>query len=128
MDEIVYYTHVGEELRRHPPVNGFANSVHDLDEEVANIDKRREATALIVRRLDTQLATITSEVDSANKRVTVTEAELTTKRTFNFQGNDVTSTSTEVWDLSGDGKTLTIQRTSESPRGTQSSTLVFNKQ
>jgi septal ring factor EnvC (AmiA/AmiB activator) len=59
----------------------LANSVHDLDEEVANIDKRREATALIVKRLDTQLATITSEVDSANKRVTATEAELSTKRT-----------------------------------------------
>jgi hypothetical protein len=40
----------------------------------------------------------------------------------------VTTTSTEVWDLAADGKTLTIQRTSESPRGTQSSTLVFNKQ
>jgi hypothetical protein len=54
--------------------------------------------------------------------------KLTTKRTFNFQGNDVTTTNTEVWDLSGDGKTLTIQRTNESPRGTMSSTLVFNKQ
>ncbi|HEX8181218.1 MAG TPA: hypothetical protein VF525_16865 [Pyrinomonadaceae bacterium] len=53
--------------------------------------------------------------------------KLTTKRTFNFQGNDVTSTTTEVWDLSGDGKTLTIQRTSESPRGTMNTTLVFNK-
>lgn len=47
---------------------------------------------------------------------------------FNFQGNDVTATTTEVWTLSGDGKTLTVKRTSESPRGTQSSTLVFNKQ
>lgn len=47
---------------------------------------------------------------------------------FNFQGNDVTATTTEVWSLSADGKTLTVKRTSESPRGTQSSTLVFNKQ
>jgi hypothetical protein len=54
--------------------------------------------------------------------------KLTTKRTFNFQGNDVTSTTTEIWDLSSDGKTLTIQRTSESPRGTMNSTLVFTKQ
>ncbi len=54
--------------------------------------------------------------------------KLTTKRTFNMQGNDVTMTSTEVWSLAGDGKTLTIKRTSESPRGTQESTLVFNKQ
>src|SRR6185312_2774945 len=40
----------------------------------------REATALIVKRLDTQLETITSEVDSANARVMSTEKELDTKR------------------------------------------------
>jgi len=47
---------------------------------------------------------------------------------INFQGNDVTLTNTEEWSLSSDGKTLTVKRTSESPRGTQSYTLVFNKQ
>ena len=46
---------------------------------------------------------------------------------FNFNGNDVTATTTEEWSLSGDGKTLTVKRASESPRGTQSSTLVFGK-
>jgi septal ring factor EnvC (AmiA/AmiB activator) len=58
----------------------LATSVHDLNEEVTNIDKRREATALIVKRLDTQLETITSEVDSANARVMSTEKELDIKR------------------------------------------------
>lgn len=47
---------------------------------------------------------------------------------FSFQGNEVTITTTEDWALSADGKTLTIKRTSESPRGTQTSTLVFTKQ
>ena len=47
---------------------------------------------------------------------------------FNFNGNDVTVTTTEEWSLSSDGKTLTVKRTSESPRGTQSYMLVFNKQ
>lgn len=46
---------------------------------------------------------------------------------FNFQGNDITATTTEDWSLSADGKTLTIKRSSESPRGTQNSTLVFDK-
>ena len=59
----------------------LASSVHDLNEEVTNIDKRREATAMIVKRLDAQLATIASEVDSANSRMTSTEKELTGKRT-----------------------------------------------
>ena len=76
-------------------------------------------------------------LDTGGRGTAITKAEwlnggktlkLTTKRTANFQGNDVTFTNTEVWDLSSDGKTLTVQRTSESPRGTQTSTLVFNKQ
>ncbi|MFL6253925.1 MAG: hypothetical protein ACJ74T_02805 [Pyrinomonadaceae bacterium] len=46
---------------------------------------------------------------------------------FNFQGSDVTATTTEDWSLSADGKTLTIKRSSESPRGSQTSTLVFDK-
>jgi hypothetical protein len=46
---------------------------------------------------------------------------------FNFQGNDVTATTTEDWSLSADGKTLTIKRSSESPRGSQNSMLVFDK-
>lgn len=54
--------------------------------------------------------------------------ELTRVLKANFGGNDVTITTTEDWSLSDDGKTLTIKRTNESPRGTQSSTLVFNKQ
>lgn len=54
--------------------------------------------------------------------------ELTRVLKGNFGGNDVTITTTEDWSLSADGKTLTIKRTNESPRGTQSSTLVFNKQ
>jgi hypothetical protein len=44
---------------------------------------------------------------------------------FSFQGNDVTVTTTEDWTLSADGKTLTIKRTTESPRGTQEASLVF---
>ena len=46
---------------------------------------------------------------------------------FNFQGTDVTATTTEDWSLSADGKTLTIKRSSESPRGSQTSTLVFDR-
>lgn len=54
--------------------------------------------------------------------------ELTTVRHLNFQGNDVTLTTKELWELSEDGKALKVKRTTETPRGTQESTLVFNKQ
>ena len=46
---------------------------------------------------------------------------------FNFNGNDVTRTTTEDWSLSADGKTLTVKRTSETQNGPQTSTLVFDK-
>lgn len=57
------------------------NSVHDLNEEVSNLDKRADATARIVRSLDVQLTTIASEVDSAQAQVDAAQAELEAKRT-----------------------------------------------
>jgi hypothetical protein len=54
--------------------------------------------------------------------------ELVSKLTFQTQdGNEVTTTSTDKLSLSGDGKVLTVVRHSESPRGPQDSTMVFNK-
>src|SRR6185295_19577142 len=54
--------------------------------------------------------------------------ELVSKMTFQTQdGNEVTTTSTDKLSLSADGKSLTVVRHSESPRGPQDSTLVFNK-
>ena len=54
--------------------------------------------------------------------------ELTSKRNVNVQGNEVTITTTERWELDGGGKTLKVHRKSESPRGTQESKLVLVKQ
>lgn len=54
--------------------------------------------------------------------------ELTSKSTFTGQdGNEMTFGSSDKLSLSADGKTLTIVRHSESPRGPQDSTLVFTK-
>ena len=54
--------------------------------------------------------------------------ELLQKTTFQTQdGTEVTSTLSDKLTLSADGKVLTVTRHSESPRGTQDSTLVFNK-
>lgn len=54
--------------------------------------------------------------------------ELTTKSTFAGQdGNEIQTTSNDKLQLSADGKVLTVNRRSESPRGTQEATLVFNK-
>ena len=68
-----------EELERR--ASELLNSVHDLNEEVTNLDKRRETTALIVKRLDAALTSISTDVDSANARVEATQHELEVKRT-----------------------------------------------
>jgi hypothetical protein len=54
--------------------------------------------------------------------------ELSSVRTGNRDGQDFKFITNEKLSLSGDGKVLTVNRHSESPRGTQDSTLVFNKQ
>ena len=53
--------------------------------------------------------------------------ELSSVRTGNYNGNEFKATNVDKLSLSGDGKVLTINRHSESPRGTTDSTLVFNK-
>jgi murein hydrolase activator len=68
-----------EELERRAA--DLMNSVHDLNEEVTNLDQRADATARIVRGLDSQLSSISADVDSATAKVNATETELATKRT-----------------------------------------------
>jgi hypothetical protein len=53
--------------------------------------------------------------------------ELSSKATFQGPEGEITTTSSDKLQLSADGKVLTVNRHSESPRGTQDSTLVFNK-
>jgi hypothetical protein len=53
--------------------------------------------------------------------------ELLQKTTFQGPDGEMTATSSDKLTLSADGKVLTIVRHSESPRGTQDSTLVYNK-
>jgi hypothetical protein len=47
---------------------------------------------------------------------------------FSREGEEITTTSNDKLELSADGKVLTVSRHSETPRGPQDSTWVFNKQ
>ena len=67
-----------EELERRAAE--LQNTVHDLNEEVTNLDRRADATARIVQTLDLQLASISTEVNSASAKVSVTERELARKK------------------------------------------------
>ncbi len=53
--------------------------------------------------------------------------ELVTKSTIQGPDGEMVATSNDKLSLSADGKVLTVVRHSESPRGTQDSTFVFNK-
>jgi septal ring factor EnvC (AmiA/AmiB activator) len=55
-------------------------TVHDLNAEVTNLDKRADATARLVRTLDRQLTAINDEVSQASLNVRRAELELGAKR------------------------------------------------
>ena len=53
---------------------------HDLSEEVTNIHRQAEATARVVRTLDVQLETITTEVDGTTASLVRAEDEMAVKK------------------------------------------------
>ena len=52
---------------------------------------------------------------------------LSSSRTFTTPNGPITATSKETWELSADGKTLTVNSERTSPRGTDTTTKVFVK-
>jgi len=53
--------------------------------------------------------------------------KLSSSRTFTGPNGEVTMTTKETWKLSADSKTLTVDRESTTPRGANTSTMVFQK-
>ncbi|HMS40319.1 MAG TPA: hypothetical protein PKE69_08840 [Pyrinomonadaceae bacterium] len=53
--------------------------------------------------------------------------KLNQTRTINTQMGEISITTKETWSLSADGKTLTVKRETETPRGAQTSEMVFAK-
>lgn len=53
--------------------------------------------------------------------------KLSSARSFTGPNGEISITTKETWALSDDGKTLTVKRDTESPRGTNSSEMVFTK-
>jgi hypothetical protein len=83
-----------------------------------NLDGK-EATADAMGGTNTTKATWSSDSKTL---------ELSSVRAGSRDGQEFKFTTTEKLSLNGDGKVLTVNRHSESPRGAQDSTLVFNKQ
>lgn len=56
------------------------SSVHDLSEDLANLDRQADATARLVRQLDAALLSLSTEVTTANRELVRAEDELVAKR------------------------------------------------
>ena len=55
-------------------------NVHDLADEVANLDRQRAATELVIKTLDAQLAAIEKDVEETTNRVAMAEGDLTFRK------------------------------------------------
>jgi len=67
-----------DELQRN--MSELQTKAHDLNEEVSNLHQQADATARVVRSLDVQLETITTEVDGTTSSLLRAEDELAVKR------------------------------------------------
>jgi septal ring factor EnvC (AmiA/AmiB activator) len=67
-----------EELQR--SMTDLQSKAHDLNEEVTNLHQQADATARVVRSLDVQLETITTEVDGTTSSLLRAEDELAVKK------------------------------------------------
>ena len=61
-------------------MSNLQGNVHELREEVFNLDRQREATERVIQTLDRQLASITSDVTETSARMQKAEGELGTRR------------------------------------------------
>jgi hypothetical protein len=80
----------------------------------------KETTTEAEGRMGKSLIKSKAEIDGG-------KLKLSSVRVMNTQMGEVSITTRETWTLSDDGKTLTVKREMESPRGTNSSEMVFTK-
>jgi len=77
-DELERIRREREELQRN--MSELQTKAHDLGEEVTNLHQQADATARVVRSLDVQLETITTEVDGTTSSLLRAEDELAVKK------------------------------------------------
>ena len=67
-----------EELQRR--MRGLQTKVHDISEEVTNLDRQHDATVRVVRSLDDQLTTLNGEVEHTTANLVRAQDEVQVKR------------------------------------------------
>jgi len=94
-------------------MGGDTNFTYTLDGKETSVNQETPMGAMPVK--------LKAEMEKDGK------LKLSSSRTFNTPNGEMTMTTKETWSLSEDGKTLTVKREMESPRGTNSSEMVFMK-
>ena len=103
----------GGGMRRGGGMGGDGTTVYTLDGKETSIEVESQMGKMPVK--------LKADLEKDGK------LKLSSSRTFNTPNGEMTATTKEAWMLSEDGKTLTVKRDSESPRGTNSSEMVFTK-
>ncbi len=80
----------------------------------------KERTVNLAGPMGTSIIKLNGKLDSGKLKTS-------DSRTMTTQMGEITITTNETWELSADGKKLTVKRESTTPRGSNSSTLVFSK-
>lgn len=77
-DELARIRREREELQRR--MRGIQTRVHDIREEVTNLDRQHDATVRVVRSLDQQLTTLNGEVENTTANLVRAQDEVQVKR------------------------------------------------
>jgi len=77
-DELARIRREREELQRR--MRSLQSKVHDISEEVTNIDRQHDATVRVVRSLDDQLTTLNGEVEHTTANLVRAQDEVQVKR------------------------------------------------
>jgi hypothetical protein len=92
---------------------GDGTNTYTLDGKETTVDVETQMGKMPVK--------LKAELEAGSK------LKLSSVRTVNTPNGEFSITNKETWTLSDDGKTLTVKRDTESPRGTNSSEMVFTK-
>src|SRR5215212_7452978 len=77
-DELSRIRREREELQRR--MRGLQTKVHDISEEVTNLDRQHDATVRVVRSLDQQLTTLNGEVEHTTANLVRAQDEVQIKQ------------------------------------------------
>ena len=91
---------------------GDATATYSLDGKETTVEQESQAGKIPVK--------LKAKIDGG-------KLSLSSSRTFSTPNGEISTSTKETWSLSTDGNTLTVEQTRTTPRGDNSSTMVYSK-